>query len=160
MHRSAPTVATSAVLLAAGLLLSTCVARATRAQPAESVVLEPVSDEMRYATVEITAKAGTELRLVMNNTATNPAMHHNVAVLQLATGDEAGIEEVGMAALEAGPDRDYLPEHEAVLAATAMAAPGERTEVTFTVPPPGAYPYVCLFPGHFATMRGVLHSVP
>lgn len=123
-----------------------------------TVVVEPVGNEMQYATTSITAKAGTRLTLVMNNTATSPAMHHNVALLDAAVDDHTVVEEVGMAAIDAGPDAGYIPEHEALLAYTAMAAPGERTEVTFTVPPPGDYPYVCLFPGHFATMRGVLHA--
>ena len=115
---------------------------------------------MKYAKVEVTARAGTQLRLVMNNTATNGAMHHNIAVLRLEIDDDAGIEAVGMAAIQAGADRDYVPDHEAIAAVTPMAEPGEQTEVTFTVPPPGDYPYICLFPGHYATMRGVLHSVP
>lgn len=122
------------------------------------VVIEPVGDEMRYATTEITAKAGTRLKIVMRNTATSPAMQHNVALLDAAPDDDALAQEVGMAALDAGPDAGYIPEHRALLAYTAMAAPGERTEVTITVPPPGDYAYVCLFPGHFATMRGVLHA--
>lgn len=149
--------------IATFLLLLCPVSTAAVAQQADAeaprvVVIEPVGNEMKYATTEITAKAGTQLTIVMNNTATSTAMHHNVAVLGVVPGDDAAIEEVGMAAVQAGPDAGYIPEHDALLAYTPMAAPGERTEVTFTVPPPGDYAYVCLFPGHFATMRGVLHS--
>ena len=45
-----------------------------------------------------------------------------------------------------------------VLAASAMAGPGETVEVTFKVPTaPGTYPYLCTFPGHFAAgMRGTI----
>ena len=43
-----------------------------------------------------------------------------------------------------------------VLAATALAGPGETVDVTFKVPATaGSYPFLCTFPGHFAAgMRG------
>jgi azurin len=31
--------------------------------------------------------------------------------------------------------------------------------VTFTAPAAGDYPYICTFPGHYMTMRGVMHVV-
>lgn len=164
MLRSALT--RSVVLTAALLLLAAWLQPGGLAQQAdapasqEPIVIEPVGNELKFATTEITAKAGTEITLVMNNTAALAGMVHNVAVLNLEVGDDAGIQAVGMAAMQAGVDNDYLPDHEALIVATPMAAPGERTEVTFTVPPPGDYPYVCLFPGHYVTMRGVLHAVP
>lgn len=127
---------------------------------ADTIVIEPVGDQMEFASQEIEAKSGSRITIVMNNTASNPAMHHNVAVLDLAVDDEEGILDVGAAAMNAGEEVDYIPEHEAVLAATPMAAPGGRTVVTFTVPPPGSYPYVCLYPGHYVVMRGVLVSTP
>lgn len=124
------------------------------------VVIQPVGDQMAYATTEVTAKAGETLTLVMDNTATAPAMHHNITVLDVAVGDDSTIEQVAMAAMEAGESSGWIPAHDAILASTPMAAPGERTEVTFTVPPPGRYPYVCLYPGHFVLMRGVLRVTP
>ena len=49
------------------------------------------------------------------------------------------------------------PEDEAILAYTPMANPGETVEVTFTAPSePGNYRFICTYPGHFATMQGVL----
>jgi azurin len=55
-------------------------------------------------------------------------------------------------------DTDYVPASRKadILAATALAGPGETVEVTFKVPAKaGSYPYVCTFPGHFAAgMRG------
>lgn len=164
MLRSALT--RSVVLTAALLLLAAWLKPGGLAQQADApapqgpIVIEPVGNEMKFATTEITAQAGTEITLVMNNTATLAGMVHNVALLNLEPGDDEGIQAVGMAALQAGPDNAYRPAHEALITATPMAAPGERTEVTFTVPPPGSYPYACLFPGHFVTMRGVLHATP
>ena len=121
-----------------------------------TVVLEPVGNQMKYDVTEITATAGSQLKIVFKNTATSPAMVHNVALLE----QDAPIEEVGMAAMKAGKDSGFIPDHEALLAYTAMAEPGEEVEVEFTVPPPGEYPYVCLYPGHYVMMRGVLRSEP
>lgn len=115
---------------------------------------------MAYATTEITATEGEHLTLVMDNSATAPAMHHNITVLDVDVEDEAAIEQVAMAAMEAGESSGWIPEHDAIIASTPMAAPGERSEVTFVVPPPGSYPYVCLYPGHFVMMRGVLRVTP
>jgi azurin len=29
-------------------------------------------------------------------------------------------------------------------------------DVTFTAPAKGTYPYICTFPGHYQTMKGVM----
>ena len=51
----------------------------------------------------------------------------------------------------------HLPKMVRFWSAVALAKPGETVEVTFTVPSePGEYPYICTYPAHFMTMRGVL----
>jgi azurin len=47
-----------------------------------------------------------------------------------------------------------------VLAYTQMAPSGTTSEVTFTAPAAGAYPYICTFPGHYMMMKGVLTVTP
>lgn len=117
-----------------------------------SLTLTPVGNEMRFAQTEIVASAGETIRIVFNNTATSPAMRHNVLFVR----DEGSIDAVGRAAMDAG-DRDFIPDHPAVIASTPMAAPGETVELTFTVPSePGDYPFVCTYPGHYMMMRGTL----
>jgi azurin len=53
---------------------------------------------------------------------------------------------------------EYLPaDTSTVLAHTKMVGSGESDHVKVTVPTePGAYPYVCTFPGHFMLMKGKL----
>lgn len=115
------------------------------------VTIRPVGNEMRYETTEFSVQAGQQVRIIFENTATSDAMHHNVIVLD----SEDAINRVGNSALEAGPAADYVPEDDAILAHTAMAAPGETVEVTFTAPDtPGDYPYICTYPGHFMLMQG------
>lgn len=117
------------------------------------VTIRPVGNEMRYETTEFTVSAGQEVRIVFENTATSDAMHHNVVVIE----DEESVDRVGNAALEAGPEADYIPEDPAIVAYTPMAAPGETVEITFTAPAEaGDYPYICTYPGHYMMMQGVM----
>jgi azurin len=110
---------------------------------------------MRYELTEITVKAGTKVKLIMDNIATAQAMLHNVVIAKPGSDVQA----VGIAGMTAGPENDYIPQDEAVLFYTAMTKPGMRSEIEFTAPPAGDYPYLCTFPGHFALMKGVMHSV-
>lgn len=120
------------------------------------ITIRPVGEEMKYETTEFTVKSGQKVKVVMDNTAKTPAMQHNVVITKIGTDTN----EVGMAAVAAGEAAGYIPvDSDAILYYTAIAKPGEKTEVEFTAPPPGDYPYVCTFPGHFALMTGVMHSV-
>lgn len=118
------------------------------------VVIEPQGNQMLFAQDELTVEASQQVTLVFENTATSPAMEHNIVVLN--TDDGTAVNRVGQAALTAA-DNEYVPEDDAIIAATPLAKPGETVEVTFTAPSePGAYAYVCTFPGHYAMMRGTM----
>jgi len=118
----------------------------------QEVIIRPIGNEMKYDQVEIIAKAGSRLRITMENTATLPIMIHNVVVLK----PNASLKAVGVAAISAPNNIPDLPE---IIAYTPQAKPGETTVVEFTVPPPGNYPYICTYPGHYITMKGMLKSV-
>ncbi len=150
--------------LALTITLAACASEPTAPAPDQAAVFAQAVDAelvvastpnaMAYATTEVTAPAGATVRLVMDNRGTtSPAMLHNVVVVR-TQGD---VERVGQAG--AG-DPDHLPDDPAVIAGTAIAQPGARTAVVFTMPPPGRYPYVCAYPGHYLMMRGTLVSTP
>lgn len=121
----------------------------------EEVTIQPFGEEMKYAVDTLTVAAGTELTLIFENTATLPIMVHNVVIL--TTNNDEDVNRVGMAAITAGEENGYLPEDDAILAATPMAQPGETVQVTFTVPSePGTHRFICTYPGHYALMQGVL----
>ena len=108
---------------------------------------------MKFATEEFTVKSGSTVRLVMDNIATLEAMQHNIVIL--TPGSDINV--VGAAAIQAGPDNDYVPaDNENILFYTAIAMPGEQTEIEFTAPAPGEYPFICTFPGHYSLMKGVM----
>ena len=133
--------------------------RQAQSAPPQEVILKPVGNQVAFEMVEITAKAGSQLKVVMDNIATNPGMRHNFVLLNVGPEDTATIESIGIGAIQAGEAKEYIPDSKAILAFTPMADAGQRTEVVFTVPPPGDYSYICTYLGHYIQMRGVLHSV-
>ena len=120
------------------------------------ITISAVGNDLKYDLEAIQAEAGSELTIRFVNEATSPMMTHNVVVVE----DRAAIDPVGRAAMTA-QENDYIPPAHAdkILAHTPLAAPQETVEVTFTVPPPGEYPYICTFPGHYIAMQGTLTSV-
>ncbi len=122
-----------------------------------AVTITPVGNKMEYKQTEFTARPGQTVTITFTNTASSPAMQHNVVVVKT----EAAIEEVGVAAMGAA-DNAYIPldKKDLILAYTPMAGAGQTVDVTFTAPSePGDYPYVCTYPGHYMLMRGVMRVV-
>ena len=114
-------------------------------------------DDMKYSLTTIAAKPGETLRIRLTSKGTLPkiAMAHNVVILK------AGAKQIDFAnAAAMAAATGYIPPDmkDQVLAATAMAGPGETVDVTIKLPTaPGTYPYLCTFPGHFAAgMRGTI----
>lgn len=116
------------------------------------VELRAYGADLRYDVTRIEAKAGEKLTIRFINESDMP---HNVVVVP----NKGTIQTVGVAALNYTKN-DYIPEDQMdkILAYTSLARPGETVEVTITVPPPGTYPYICTYPGHFTSMRGELIS--
>lgn len=115
---------------------------------------DPVRDDLLLLE-SITVSPGEEIRIRLTTRSKLPgsAMAHNWLLLQQDVDAKAFADEAGRA-----KENDYVPEgrDEDIIAQTGMAAGGETTEVTFTVPEEtGTYEYICTFPGHFiANMRG------
>lgn len=121
-------------------------------QPDATVTITPVGNQMAFEQTEFTVEAGQTVEIIFENTADSPAMKHNVLVLN--SDDDAVVNRVGQAALS---EPDFVPDDEAVIAATDVADPGETVSVTFTAPSaPGTYTYVCTFPGHYSMMQGTM----
>jgi len=82
-------------------------------------------------------------------------MTHNVVITLPESADM-----VGEAAMRLGLDADaleYVPRSDEVLYHTSMLQPGQTETIYFVVPDtPGDYDFVCTFPGHHISMRGIL----
>lgn len=134
------------------LVLSGGVALKAAVAPREIVITS--NDSMQFNVREITARPGEALRVKFSNLGKFPkqAMGHNWVLLQPMT--ETAFNAFAMGCASKAPD--YLPaDRSDVLAHTKMLGGGESDLIELTAPAkPGAYPFLCTFPGHFAMMRG------
>jgi len=128
------------------------------AKPAEHVelTLASVGNTMTFDKTALTVPTGAEVHLVFKNNSTMSTLPHNWVLVK--SGTEAAVAAAG---LKLGERAGYLDvsDHD-VLEHTPLAKPGESTEVTFTAPAPGKYPYICSVPGHYMMMKGVLTVTP
>ncbi|MCB1124388.1 MAG: cupredoxin domain-containing protein [Verrucomicrobiae bacterium] len=139
-------------------LLTLLIASATFALGADSNSIEiTANDTMQYSAKAFEVKAGQEVTLVFKNLGKLPkaAMGHNVVVLKpgsnVATFAASAVSAVA---------NEYIPTDDTqkalIIAHTKLLGPGEEDTITFTLPAPGAYPFLCSFPGHFALMQGII----
>jgi azurin len=116
------------------------------------------NDQMQFNTKALEVAPGDTVVLTLKHTGTLPkaAMGHNVVILKA----DVKIPEFAVKAMKA-TTTDYVPTDDEskkqMIAHTKLIGGGESDTVTFTAPKePGAYPYFCSFPGHYALMQGVL----
>lgn len=115
------------------------------------------NDLMQWDVKEFTVQPGQEVTVELTSEGRRPkrVMAHNFVLLRPEVEMAAFIQTASLAI-----DEDYVPQQyaEQVLVASDLAGPGETVTVTFNAPDaPGAYPYVCSFPGHYyGGMNGVM----
>lgn len=124
------------------------------AEHADTTVIEIKTEgiELSYSLTEIRAKAGDILLIRYSN---ESDMTHNFVLVR----EEADIRPVGIAALQA-ISTDWIPEKEMhrIIAHSKLAYAGEKVALSFKVPPPGTYPYLCTYSAHWTQMQGRLIS--
>lgn len=122
------------------------------APPDTVVELRSEGTALEFIPDRLSLEAGARVTLRYTNDGTLP---HNLALLL----DDAGLDRMAVDAYDAA-DSGYIPPgyEEVMVAYTPLVSPGETVELTFVVPPPGEYTYVCLFPGHANSMLGTLRS--
>jgi uncharacterized cupredoxin-like copper-binding protein len=132
-----------AALTIIALLLASCggSGEAEPAGPKEFTVT--VKDEFNFEPNTLTAKAGEEVNITLDNTGTIP---HSFAILNPGVTPEE--------ASEASEDE----QHDMLVLEMHELGPGENGSETFTVPSePGEYTFICAVPGHAqAGMVGTL----
>jgi azurin len=124
----------------------------------EEVKLEVTSnDMMQYDKKALEVTTGQKVTITLKHVGKLPkaAMGHNIVILKPGTV----VPTFAMKGMTA-PANGYIPQDEeskkTMVAHSETIGGGESSTFTFTAPEPGAYPYVCTFPGHFALMQGVL----
>jgi len=120
----------------------------------EGIVVE-ANDQLQFSINEFTVAAGEEVTVTLHNVGTLPkeTFGHNFVILTAGTDLEA----FATAAM-GNADNEYLPtDLSSVIAHTSLLGPDETDTITFSAPTePGQYEYLCTFPGHYGTMRGVM----
>jgi azurin len=97
-------------------------------------------------------KPGTRLRFVLRNT---DDMLHNFVLC--APGRGQAVSEAALALGIDGPLKNYVPESGDVLYHTAVIQPETSDTLFFAAPTqPGDYDFICSFPGHATSMKGIL----
>ena len=136
----------------------------TAATTESNITLSSVGETMAYDKTELSVKAGEKITLKFVNTSTTLA--HNWVLVKPGQDDA-----VGVAGIQVGAEKNYVPVSPDVLASTRLVPPkgqkyadkpsetssGDIT-ITFTAPAAGDYPYICTNAGHHTVMKGVLHS--
>jgi len=119
-----------------------------------AITVGVVSGQMKFTQTTISARRGQRVELTLNNTDDMP---HNIVIFRRGSMTEYEKELFGSLNEPNAQLRGFVPDSPNVLVASRLLNAGESTVVTFDAPTePGEYPFVCSFPGHWATMRGVL----
>jgi azurin len=107
---------------------------------------------LKYDTEVITVKPGQKVKLTLEN---DDDMLHNLVITEPEQADA-----VGETALKLGLDGEalqYVPDMDQVLFFVKVLQPESAESIYFEVPEaPGDYQFVCTFPGHYMTMRGII----
>ena len=118
------------------------------------IVIGTLHGQLRYATEAFAVKPNAWIRVTLDNT---DEMVHNWLLAKGGNEDLVGIAEGALKLGGEGMKKGFIPEDDAILASIGLVQPGKKGTVTFTAPKEtGDYPYLCTFPGHSLTMRGVM----
>ena len=82
-------------------------------------------------------------------------MPHNLLIVNPGTIDEVSQKAIQLG--ENGYAKNYVPDSKMILHFTRLLNANGKQTIVFTAPSePGDYPFVCTFPGHAFTMRGIM----
>ena len=116
--------------------------------------IKTIKNEMKYDVTEFTVQAGSSVEIVLDNV---DFMQHNLIIVKPGTKEKVGAAADKMAMDPKGEELSYIPKMDEVLFATDLINPEQKVSLKFIVPSdPGAYPFICTFPGHWRIMQGVM----
>ncbi len=140
------------VFLAAAASAIVVPATAQGQDPIE-ITLKTLTAQMKFDLNDIVVSPGAKVRMTFENPDDMP---HNVVFCNPGT-DVVQLVMKMLETPEQAMKNNFLPEDPKVWLKSRLLNPHEKQVLEFTAPTtPGNYPYVCSFPGHAATMQGVL----
>lgn len=117
-----------------------------------SLELATDGDAIAYDKKEFTIKAGEIVKLTFKNNSTSSAMQHNVVIT--LPGKESEVDQAG---ITSGAENGWIPkDHPSIIAHTKLVDPGQTDTIVFRAPAAGKYAFLCTYPGHSASMRGMI----
>jgi azurin len=122
--------------------------------PTLTVTLSVIPGQMKFDQTTIAARAGQRVEIAFKNIDDMP---HNVVIFRRGSMAAYEKELFGSMNEPNAQLRGFVPDSPNVLFASQLMNAGESTVLAFDAPgEPGEYPFVCSFPGHWVSMRGVL----
>lgn len=119
------------------------------AAQAATLKISPKGEQLLFDQTAFTVKAGEKVTLTFNNTS---SMQHNWVLTAPGTADK-----IAQDSITAGAAKGWLAIGPNVLAHTKLVDPKKTDTIKFVAPAkPGDYPFICSFPGHAMTMKGIL----
>jgi plastocyanin len=123
----------------------------------KEVVIKTMTAQMRYDVEGFTVRPGERVKLRFEN---GDDLPHNIVFCQPGT-DTVAMALKQMENPEAALKRDWVPEDKAIWLHSKMLNPHEEQTLEFAAPEKaGDYPFVCTFPGHALSMKGVMKVLP
>ena len=125
----------------------------------EVFVIRTVREQMRYDLPRLVLEPGKPFEVILEN---DDFMPHNIVFVQPGTRETVANAASTMKPEQLdGQGRAYLPSGKDVIAGSRLLEAGQRQTLKLTAPTaPGAYEYVCTFPGHWTLMWGTLVVTP
>jgi plastocyanin len=132
------------VLLVGAFVLAACGGSASGDGASGGLTVGSDGENLAYAPVTLTAKAGEKVSLVFKNNST--ALAHNFVLVNGGVDVANAVNDAGG---EAGEAAGYVAADKAdVIAHSALLAPGASETLEFTAPAAGTYSYICTYPAH------------
>lgn len=116
------------------------------------------NDMMKFDVNAFAVKSGEKVRLTFRNVGNMPitTMGHDLVILKQGKDYKQFANDV-VALNGSDASGKLIPSlADQTIAYTGMVGPGEQQVIEFTAPMPGSYSYLCIFPGHFVFMHGVM----
>ena len=130
---------------------------ALRALQTRVVEIATVEAQMAYDVTAFRVAPGQQVEIVFRN---EDVLPHNLVVVRPGAGEMVGRAADAMATDPDAFAKEFIPDTPAVLHATRMLQAGESVRLQFAAPErEGNYPYICTFPAHWITMKGVMEVV-
>ncbi len=114
-----------------------------------------VYEGIKFDVKSFQVEAGKKIELLFNNP---DVMQHNLLIVKPGTADKVAADAMALGA--AGFDKQWVPAGDDVLVASKLLNSKQKETLTFSLPTPGTYQFVCTFPGHATMMRGEIVVVP